>query len=105
MVLRMEKRNAAEIARVFGEHDQTDFPREIGVTRRTLFRFHDLYLHLIESESDIVESLRAAEGNPIFQDVNERVSRLLTPYSPEWRELRDSRAEVFYSWAASVKSG
>jgi hypothetical protein len=97
MVMRMNPADVEEVANIFTAHDRTSLPREIGASRRTLFRFHDLYLHLIEAEVDIMDGLYKARTHPIFKETNERLGRLLTPYSPHWRELKDSRAEVFYS--------
>ncbi|KDN22649.1 TcmI family type II polyketide cyclase [Amycolatopsis rifamycinica] len=98
MVLRMDPDDADQVAAAFAEHDRTSLPGELGVTRRTLFRFHDLYFHLIEAEDDIMPSLHAARGNPHFRKVNDEVGQYLTPYSADWSELKDSQAEVFYSW-------
>ncbi|KNB53416.1 TcmI family type II polyketide cyclase [Streptomyces caatingaensis] len=100
MVLRMDPEDAEHVAAAFAEHDTSSLPHEIGVKRRTLFRFHDLYMHLIEADDDIMERLYQARSNPLFQEVNERVGRFLTPYATDWRELKDSKAEVFYSWTA-----
>ncbi|WP_371657974.1 TcmI family type II polyketide cyclase [Streptomyces sp. NBC_00280] len=100
MVLRMDPDDAEHVAAAFAEHDETSLPTEIGVKRRVLFRFHGLYMHLIEADDDIMERLYQARSNPLFQQVNERVGEYLTPYSPRWEELKDSKAEVFYTWAA-----
>jgi hypothetical protein len=97
MIMRMEPVHARDVARVFAEHDRTGLPQRIGASARTLFRFHDLYMHLIEAEEDIVDRLDAYRDHPVFQDTNERLRDLLRPYSPTWRDLRDSRAEQFYS--------
>ena len=100
MVMRMDAANADAVAAAFAEHDQTSLPREIGANSRTLFRFHDLYMHLIEADTDIMGNLYRARAHPDFQKTNARLSELLAPYSPNWSELKDSKAEVFYhrSW-------
>ncbi|MEU6770060.1 TcmI family type II polyketide cyclase [Streptomyces sp. NPDC046759] len=100
MVLRMDPADADHVAAAFAEHDKTELPVEIGVRRRVLFRFHDLYMHLIEADDDIMDRLYEARSNPLFQQVNERVGQFLTPYAQDWREIRDSKAEVFYTWTA-----
>lgn len=97
MIMKMEPADAEAIARIFADHDTTDLPRQIGASSRTLFRFHDLYLHLIEADRDIMGNLYAARNHPIFRDTNDRLRKLLTPYSQDWRELKDSSAEVFYN--------
>ncbi|WP_158884922.1 TcmI family type II polyketide cyclase [Amycolatopsis anabasis] len=100
MVMRMNPENAEQVAAAFAEHDRTTLPVEIGANRRTLFRFHDLYLHLIEADEDIMASLYRAREHPVFRKTNDRLSGLLTPYAPDWTELKDSKAEAFYTWEA-----
>ncbi|AZM50218.1 TcmI family type II polyketide cyclase [Streptomyces sp. WAC 06738] len=102
MVLRMNPADAPHVAAAFAEHDETVLPREIGVRRRVLFRFHDLYMHLIEADDDIMDRLYRARSSALFQQVNERVGRFLTPYDAAWKELKDSRADIFYTWEADT---
>lgn len=64
------------------------------------FRFHDLYMHLIEADNDIMDRLYQARASPLFQRVDEHVGRFLTPYDAGWKELKDSRADAFYTWEA-----
>jgi len=101
MVLRMDPADAERVAKAFADHDETNLANEIGVTRRTLFRFHDLYFHLVEADDDIMARLYAARDDPRFQAVNDEVGKYLTPYSTHWSELKDSKAEIFYSWEDS----
>lgn len=100
MVLRMDPADAVHVAAAFAEHDRTGLAEEIGLSRRVLFRFHDLYMHLIEADEDIMDKLDGARGDPRFQEVNGKVDEFLSPYSASWRELKDSKAEVFYTWEA-----
>jgi hypothetical protein len=100
MVMKMNPANADLVAEAFAEHDRTSLPVEIGANRRILFRFHDLYMHLIEAENDIMNNLYRAREHPIFQKTNDRLAELLTPYSPDWQELKDSKADAFYTWEA-----
>ena len=100
MVLRMDPGDAERVAAAFAEHDMTGLPEEIGLTRRTLFRFHDLYMHLIESDADVLPELIKARDDPRFQTVNAEVGKYLTPYSSDWHQLTDSKAEVIYTWEA-----
>lgn len=101
MVLRMDPADAEHVAAAFDEHDRTtNLPAKIGVTRRTLFRFHDLYFHLVEADEDIMPKLYEARSDPDFQKVDAEVGKYLTPYSSDWSEMRDSKAEVFYTWEA-----
>lgn len=101
MVLKMKPEDAERVAALFAEHDsKTNLPGEIGVTRRMLFRFQDLYMHLIESDHDIMGNLYRARESPAFQEINEELAKYLTRYTSDWTEIKDSRAEMFYDWRA-----
>ncbi|WP_197352733.1 TcmI family type II polyketide cyclase [Streptomyces bathyalis] len=87
-----------EIADLFAEHDRSSLPIELGVSRRTLFRYRDLYVHLIETDEELMPNLNAARQDPHFQKINERLGHLLDRYDSKWTEMEDSRAEAFYDW-------
>lgn len=98
IVARMNPSDADNIAKVFAESDQTELPRMIGVSRRTLFRFHGLYFHLAEADGDITPDLYRARSHPLYQDINEKLGQYVSPYDPNWREPKDAMATPFYSW-------
>ncbi|MEU6079095.1 TcmI family type II polyketide cyclase [Streptomyces sp. NPDC047108] len=98
IVARMDPDDADKVAALFAESDATDLPHMIGVQRRTLFRFHGLYFHLVEAEAPINGDLYKARSHPLYQDINTRLQEFMTPYDPSWREPKDSMAEAFYSW-------
>ncbi|GGP66435.1 TcmI family type II polyketide cyclase [Saccharothrix coeruleofusca] len=100
IVARFNPDHAGVIAEIFAESDATELPHRLGASARTLFRFHDLYLHLIESEQDIGAGVTALRDDPLFQQVNTRLSPYVRAYSPDWRSPRDAMAEPFYSWEA-----
>jgi hypothetical protein len=50
IVARMEPEEADAVAQIFSDSDATELPGMIGLSRRTLFRFHDLYFHLVEAD-------------------------------------------------------
>jgi cyclase/tetracenomycin F2 cyclase len=103
MVLRMKSENADAVATAFAEHDQGDLPGIIGVTRRTLFRFQGLYMHLIEADGDMLPELLDARKHPDFQAINRKLDNLLERYDPSsWRTLTDSMATPFYTWSAGA---
>lgn len=103
MIMRMNDPSVTdEIADIFTEHDRTSLPVELGASRRILFRYRDLYLHLIESDAELMPNLYAAREHPIFQRTNDRLAPLLSRYDSEWAELKDSRAEIFYHWERGV---
>ncbi|WP_418957191.1 TcmI family type II polyketide cyclase [Streptomyces tritici] len=98
IVARMDHDDAEKVAALFAESDATDLPHMIGVRRRTLFRFHGLYFHLVEADESITPNLYKARSHPLYEDINTRLQEFMTPYSPDWREPKDSMAEAFYSW-------
>ncbi|MFA1549850.1 TcmI family type II polyketide cyclase [Actinomadura chokoriensis] len=100
MIGRVEPGNEAEIAKVFGEHDASELPREIGARRRTLYSFNGLYLHLVESDIEFRAKLYENRLHPLFQETNRRMKDLITPYDPRYPTMRDAEATPFYSWSA-----
>jgi cyclase len=100
IVARMDPGRAADVAKLFADSDDTELPHLIGVTRRTLFSFHELYFHLVEASDQLTENLYDARQNPLYGRLNEELSHVITPYSPTWREPKDAMATPFYSWTA-----
>jgi len=98
IVARMNGVDRDSVAQLFAESDATDLPLSLGARRRTLFHYRSLYLHLVEADMDFTDRLREARRNPLFADVNEKLSRYITPYDPRWTEPRDAMAEPFYTW-------
>jgi hypothetical protein len=101
MVSKMDPQNTEKVARLFAEHDDTELPRQIGVTARTLFHYQGLTFHLIESEEDIIANvLKAHQANPELGELNEQLRPYLSPIVSEWHDVRDSQAKEFYhrSW-------
>jgi len=100
IVAKLQNPDTGPIAEVFGASDATDLPHLVGVSRRTLFSFHDLYFHLVEADQDITPNLYKARSHPLYTDINTRLSALVAPYDPNWREPKDAMAEPFYVWTA-----
>ena len=98
IVARMNEADQDSVANLFAESDATDLPVSLGAQRRTLFHYHGLYLHLVEADMDFADRLREARRNPLFADVNAKLSRYITPYDPRWTEPRHAMAEPFYTW-------
>jgi cyclase len=88
------------IADTFAESDDTDLPHLVGVSRRTLFSFHDLYFHLVEADEDITPNLYRARSHPLYADINQRLTEFVHPYDPGWKEPKDAMATPFYVWTA-----
>ncbi|ACZ87052.1 TcmI family type II polyketide cyclase [Streptosporangium roseum] len=100
IVARMEPAEADNVAQIFADSDASDLPRMVGVSRRTLFRFHDLYFHLVEADEDITPNLYKARSHPLYDEINQRLSKHIRPYDPNWREPKDAMASPFYIWEA-----
>ncbi|GAA2204475.1 TcmI family type II polyketide cyclase [Nonomuraea monospora] len=98
IVARMDAASADAVAGLFAASDATRLPHLIGVSRRTLFRFHDLYFHLVESGDDLAERLRLARDGALYQDLDARLREHIRPYDPGWREPGDAMAVPFYTW-------
>ncbi|WP_306212608.1 TcmI family type II polyketide cyclase [Actinoplanes sp. RD1] len=98
IVARMRPSEADAVASIFAESDATELPHMIGVSRRTLFRFHDLYFHLVEAGDDITGNLYEARKHPLYADVNKRLAEHISPYDPGWKEPKDAMASPFYVW-------
>ncbi|MGW7253882.1 TcmI family type II polyketide cyclase [Streptomyces sp. NPDC054834] len=99
IVARMAPGSAPGIAQIFEDSDRGELPHLVGVTRRSLFQFGDVYLHLIESEKDPGPAIAKVTGHPEFRDVSERLQAYVSAYDPEtWRSPKDAMAHRFYVW-------
>lgn len=99
IVARMRPGTEEDIAGVFSESDRGALPGLVGVRARTLFRYGDIYLHLLEGERPLGPAVQAAKGNPAFREVSERLEPFVTPYDPKtWRGPADAMAQEFYRW-------
>lgn len=100
IVARMEPSEAEAVASIFKESDESELPRLVGVSRRTLFRFHDLYFHLVEADQDITPNLYRARSHPLYERINRQLAEHIRPYDPNWKEPKDAMASPFYVWEA-----
>ena len=99
IVARMLPGSEQDIATVFAASDATELPRRIGVQSRTLFRFHDLYMHLIEAEQPLSAAVDSRREDPLFRQVSENLSPFVSAYDPDtWRVPSDAMATAFYHW-------
>ena len=99
IVARLEPDRRPDVAAAFAESDRTELPRLVGVRARSLFTFHGLYLHLIETDRDPTPVLRDLHHHPLFADVNAKLGRHVTAYHPDWHEPADAMAQQFYHWS------
>ena len=100
IIAKMAPADADTVAGIFGRSDATSMPHEIGVRARSLYRFHELYVHLIEFDRPPAESMRIAQSLPSFRSVSEELRPYITAYDPGWRSPQDAMARRFYEWSA-----
>jgi len=101
IVARMNPEDAPAVAGIFAESDAGELPRLVGVTGRRLYRFHDVYIHVVDTAGDVRPGLAQVRTNPLFVDVNEKLAGHITAYDPAtWRGPQDAMATEFYSWSA-----
>ncbi|MEU0088283.1 TcmI family type II polyketide cyclase [Streptomyces sp. NPDC048389] len=99
IVARMAPGSAPDIADVFAASDSGELPHLVGVKRRSLFQFGDVYLHLIESDRPPGPAIAKLTEHPEFRGISERLSAFVSPYDPQtWRSPKDAMAQQFYSW-------
>ncbi|MEV7202696.1 TcmI family type II polyketide cyclase [Streptomyces griseoluteus] len=99
IVARMAPGSAQDIAKIFAESDRGELPHLVGVRRRSLFQFGDVYMHLVESDSDPAPAIAKVAGHPEFRGISERLSAYVSAYDPQtWRSPKDAMAERFYVW-------
>ncbi|MFF3246955.1 TcmI family type II polyketide cyclase [Streptomyces sp. NPDC002870] len=105
IVARMAPESAPDIARLFEDSDRGELPHLVGVARRSLFQFGDVYLHLIESERPPGPEIAKVTEHPAFRDISERLTAFVSPYDPEtWRTPKDAMARQFYRWERDAAS-
>ncbi len=100
IIARMTPADAPRVADVFARSDATSMPHDIGVRHRSLFTFHELYVHLIEFDRPPAESMRVAQSLPTFRSVSEELRPYIEAYDPGWRSPQDAMAHRFYEWSA-----
>jgi cyclase len=98
IVARLAHGETEPVARAFAESDRTELPRLLGVTSRSLFTFHDLYIHLIETEQELPPRLATVRESPLFTGLSATLADHIDAYDPSWREPRDAMANEFYRW-------
>ncbi|MBT2400860.1 TcmI family type II polyketide cyclase [Streptomyces sp. ISL-100] len=100
IVARMAPESAPDIAKLFAASDSGELPHLVGVARRSLFQFGDVYLHLIESEKPPGPEISKVAALPAFRDISNRLSAFVSPYNPQtWHGPEDAMAHEFYRWA------
>ncbi|RBY75094.1 TcmI family type II polyketide cyclase [Geodermatophilus sp. TF02-6] len=101
IIAKMAPSSAADVAEIFGRSDATSMPHEIGVVRRTLWQFHELYVHLIDFDRPAAEAMRIAQSLPAFRAVSDDLRPHIEAYDPNWKSPQDAMARRFYHWTSS----
>jgi hypothetical protein len=105
IVARIANGSAPLVADLFRQSDLgTPLPRELGVRRRSLFQYHDLYFHLVDFNGPADQAVRAGRDLPDFRHLSDALSAYVTPYDPDtWRSPADAMAQEFYRYEAPAE--
>jgi cyclase len=99
IVARLASGGSDEVARLFAESDAGELPRALGVTRRDLFLYRDLYFHHVEFDGPADVAMGKARERGDFRELSDRLGAFVTPYDPAtWRSPADAMAQRFYHW-------
>jgi hypothetical protein len=99
IIARMKPENAASIAELFADSDAGELPGLLGVQRRHLFRYRDLYFHYVEFDGDHRSALQAAGGREDFAELSRKLRPFVDPYDPDtWNSPSDALAVECYSF-------
>ena len=96
---RLEPGSADKVAQLFADSDAGELPAHLGVTRRHLFAYHDLYFHYVEFQRDSREAMAVARERDDFRLLSRQLEPYVTPFDPvTWRSPADAMAREFYGW-------
>ncbi|MER7732767.1 TcmI family type II polyketide cyclase [Streptomyces erythrochromogenes] len=99
IVARMAPGSGPDIAELFADSDAGELPRLVGVTRRSLFQFGDVYMHFIEADRPPGPAIAKVTEHPEFRMLSERLTAYVSPHDPDtWRSPKDAMAHEFYRW-------
>ena len=100
IVARMRPGSEQDIASVFAASDATELPGRVGVQSRTLFRFHDLYMHLHRGGAAAERRSGPTHARTRCSGKSARTSSpFVSAYDPDtWRVPSDAMATAFYHW-------
>jgi cyclase len=102
IVAKMDPSSAEEVAKLFGDFDETDMPRTMGTRRRQLFYYRGLYFHLQDFDEDWGEErIEQAKALPRFKQISTDLRPYIDPYDPNWKSPKDAMATRFYKWEDS----
>ncbi|MFF4134008.1 TcmI family type II polyketide cyclase [Streptomyces mirabilis] len=104
IVARMDPGSSVDVAKIFGDFDDTEMPHRMGTRRRQLFQYRGLYFHLQDFDADNGgELIQHARHDPRFLQISEDLKPFIEAYDPAtWRSPADAMATRFYNWEASA---
>ncbi|MEU9168965.1 TcmI family type II polyketide cyclase [Streptomyces sp. NPDC048420] len=104
IVARMDPEANADVAKLFGEFDNTEMPHRMGTRRRQLFHYRGLYFHLQDFDGDNGgELIEEAKTDARFVAISEDLKPYIGAYDPKtWRSPADAMATRFYHWEGSA---
>lgn len=101
IVARIRPNREEEVAAVFADSDRGELPKLVGVRSRSLFRFDDLYMHLIEGDRPLGPAVAEVKDHPAFRSVSAALDPMISAYYPDtWRGPADAMAREFYRWSS-----
>src|SRR3712207_8608392 len=84
IVAKMRSEDAPAVAEIFTRSDATSMPHEIGVKARSLYRFHGMYVHLIDFARPASDAMRTAAHLPSFRAISDELRPYIEAYDPNW---------------------
>ena len=101
IVARIKPGAAERVAEIFAESDAGPLPRLAGVRHRSLYVLGDVYVHLVETDDDVVGAIDEVRDHPLFREISARLEPYIEPYDPAtWRSPKDAMAAEIYRWDA-----
>ncbi|WP_277681077.1 TcmI family type II polyketide cyclase [Saccharomonospora azurea] len=99
IVARMAESDKDAVAALFAASDAGPLPHRVGVCARTLFHYHGLYFHLIESDEQVDDRIDAVRDDRDFRELSAALDEYISAYDPDtWRSPTDAMATAFYHW-------
>ena len=104
IVARIKPGSEEQVAAIFAESDATDLPKMVGVRHRSLFVLEDIYVHLVETDTEFDAAVEGVRNHELFQEISRKLEPYIQPYNPAtWRSPKDATAIEFYSWDAETE--
>jgi Polyketide synthesis cyclase len=103
IVARLTPGRRDDVADRFAASDETELPHALGVARRDLYTYHDLYFHAVEFTGPSDDAMEAARARDDFRRLSRELEPFVSPFDPAtWRSPKDAMATRFYSWTQAT---